>query len=311
MQKSISISLISLLWTLSLYSQGKKVCITVDDLPTVHYGIPGYEFKYEITNSLVKVFAANKVPAIGYVNEKKLYQNGKLDSSLVKLLEMWLQNGLELGNHTYSHLNYHRVPFESFTADILKGEKITRALTDTYQSQLKFFRHPYLRSGKDQAQTDSLKAFLKENGYIEAPVTIDNEDYLFALAYSRAFSKKDSSLMQKIGQEYLNYMEQKLIYFEAQSQKLFDRNIAQILLIHASYLNANYIDELADIYKKHGYTFASQEEVLKDEAYEEVVTHFGDWGISWLDRWALSRGKRGDFFKDDPRTPEYIAEMAR
>jgi len=309
--KKILLSAILYLLTSWLFCQEKKVCITVDDLPTVHYDIEGYSFKYEITNALVKAFVDNQVPAIGYVNESKLYNEGVLDTARVVLLELWLQNRLELGNHTFSHLNYHKVPFEQYTEDILKGEKITRALTDRYQSQLTYFRHPYLRSGASKSRADSLTVFLRNHGYREAPVTIDNEDYLFALAYSRAFSKKDSGLMEKIGEDYLDYMEKKLLYYEAQSHKLFDRKIDQILLIHASYLNANYVDELIQIFQYHGYTFASQAGVLKDAAYDEPVTVFGDWGISWIDRWALSRGKSGDFFKDEPRTPQYILDLVK
>jgi hypothetical protein len=41
------------------------------------------------------------------------------------------------------------------------------------------------------------------------------------------------------------------------------------------------------------------------------VTVFSDWGISCIDRWALSRGKKGGFFSDDPVTPDYIRELAR
>ena len=164
--------------------------------------------------------------------------------------------------------------------------------------------------GLRQSHADSLKDFLLQHGYTEAPVTIDNEDYVFALAYHRAYSEGDSLLMEKIGSTYVDYMEEKLLYFEEQSQKLFDRNIAQTLLTHANLLNAHYMDDLAEMYLTHGYEFVSQGEVLNDEAYEHPVSVYGDWGISWIDRWALSRGKRGDFFQGDPATPEFIRDIA-
>ncbi|MDH5382203.1 MAG: polysaccharide deacetylase family protein [Cyclobacteriaceae bacterium] len=291
------------------FSQSKKMCITVDDLPTVSYGIRDEAFQLEITQKIVESFAHYNIPAIGYVNEGKLYQAGKLNPSRVKLLELWLESGLELGNHTYSHLNFHDVEFNAFTEDILKGERIIKSLAAKYNSEIKYFRHPYLRIGSNQLQADSLSAFLFENGYIEAPVTIDNEDYLFAKAYSRAYQKLDTVLMNKIGKEYVGYMEEKVLFFETQSSKLFDRNIYQTLLVHASLLNADYMDELIEMYQNHGYIFCSQSEILTDPVYNQKVTYFGNWGISWLDRWALSQGKRGDFFKGDPVTPEFILEI--
>lgn len=308
MKYSLTI-LLALVFSVS-HAQDKKICITVDDLPTVPSGIDNPEFATEITKGLINTFDEFDIPAIGYVNEKKLYHNGQLDSSQVHLLDMWLKNGYELGNHTYSHSNFHQVSFDDFGQDVLKGEKVTPGLAEKYGSEYKYFRHPYLRMGLRQSHADSLKDFLLQHGYTEAPVTIDNEDYVFALAYHRAYSEGDSLLMEKIGSTYVDYMEEKLLYFEEQSQKLFDRNIAQTLLTHANLLNAHYMDDLAEMYLTHGYEFVSQGEVLNDEAYEHPVSVYGDWGISWIDRWALSRGKRGDFFQGDPATPEFIRDIA-
>ena len=289
-------------------AQTKKVCITVDDLPTVSYGVGGYDHRLQITDGIIEAFKAFSVPAIGYVNEKKLYQKGKPDPAEVKLLEKWLSNGLELGNHTYAHLNFHEVSFEEFTANILKGERVTKPLAERYQSPYKYFRHPYLRIGLRQSQVDSLQSFLATHGYIESPVTIDNDDYLFAVAYARAYKRDDQALMERIATDYIDYMEAKLVYFEQQSIRLFGRPMDQTLLIHANYLNARHLKDLLKVYQDHGYAFVSQSEVLKDEAYQHPVTKHGNWGISWIDRWAISEGKSGDFFEGDPAVPGYIVE---
>lgn len=289
-----------------ILAQQKQLCITVDDLPVVSYGIHDSAFVFGLTRSLVQTFDDYQIPAIGYVNESKLYTNEKLDSTKVKLLESWPASGYDLGNHTYAHLSYHQTPFDVYTEGILNGEQVTRPLLKKYGKDLKYFRHPYLQSGLRQGHTDSLKNFLKTNGYTEAPVTIDNADYLFAKAYSDAYKENDSEKMKKIGNAYVNYMEEKVVYFEWMADELFGRTIAQTLLTHANLLNAHYLDDLAEMYRRHGYTFVSQEEVLKDPAYQSEVSRFGNWGISWLDRWALSQGKSGDFFKDDPDVPEFI-----
>ncbi len=300
----------SISW-LNSVAQQKRLCITVDDLPTVAYGVGGDELKMEITKGLVDAFKKYQVPAIGYVNEGKLYKEGKLSKKEVALLELWYASGLELGNHTYSHWDYNRVTYADFTNDILKGEQVTRKLAAKHKAEYNYFRHPFLHVGATQARADSLSSFLKEHQYIEAPVTIDNTDYLFAKAYSDAYKISNTGLMKKIGDSYVSYMEEKLIFYEAMSDSLFNRKIDQILLIHASLLNAHHIENLIQVYQKHGYTFISQTEVLKDPAYQEKITKFGSYGISWMDRWALSRGKRGAFFEGDPETPEFIVELTK
>ena len=291
------------------YAQNKTVCITVDDLPVVSYGNDDPDFHLGVTQMLINTFIEYDIPAIGYVNEFKLYNDGRLDTHQVKLLELWTENGYELGNHTFSHKNYHQVSFEEFTTDVIRGEKISKELSEKYNLPYQYFRHPYLRLGLSESHADSLRRFLNDHDYIEAPVTIDNEDYLFAKAYHLAFQQGDQSLMIKIGAAYIEYMTEKMLFYEASSMALFSRNISQTLLIHASLLNAHYLDDLANVFKKNGYRFISQTRVLNDPAYDSQFTRYGDWGISWIDRWALTKKVSREFFQGDPMTPEFIKKL--
>ena len=309
--KYLSGFVLFILLNYQVYAQQHKVCITVDDLPVVNYGIQDIDYLRGITRDLITTFDNYQIPAIGFLNETKLYRSGKLDTARVDLLAMWLTNGYELGNHSYSHHNYHQVGYEIFTQDILKGEQVTRPIIEQSGRSLKYFRHPYLRVGLTKYAHDSLTQFLEQHKYVEAPVTIDNDDYLFAKAYHDTRLKGDTALMQKIGQDYVQYMEYKLLWFEDMSDSLFSRNISHILLIHANKINADYLDELAAMYQSHGYQFVTLAEALEDKAYQHPITRYGDWGISWLDRWALTQGKKGAFFAGDPPTPTYIKEILK
>ena len=300
-----------LLFPFLLLGQTKQLCFSFDDLPLVSYGINDTVYQQKLMSKLINSLKNNKIPAIGFVNEKKLYTDGKLNQFQVELLKSWVHNGLDLGNHTYSHPDYNNVSLDYFTNDLLKGEKITKKILKSKGKTLKYFRHPYLHVGNTKAKADSLKNYLHQHGYIAAPVSIDNEDYLFALAYKRAQEKDDTDLMLKIGHDYINYMEEKLKYFETEAQSLFGRDIKQILLLHASSLNSDYVDSLAIMCRKNKYEFINMDNALKDEVYKTPITVYGKWGISWLDKWAMSAGKKGDFFKGDPETPEYIKVLSK
>ena len=93
--------------------------------------------------------------------------------------------------------------------------------------------------------------------------------------------------------------------YENVSVALFDRNMNHTLLLHANLLNADYLDEMVEIFQKHNYHFVSQTDVLEDKAYQTEITKYGPWGISWLDRWALSLGK-AYVIKNDPQVPDFI-----
>lgn len=290
--------------------QKKQVCFSFDDLPLVSYGERDTCFQKGLMSKLIYSLKKNKVPAIGFVNESKLYEKDRINRFQVELLRSWISNGLDLGNHTFGHPDYNSTSFEDFTSDILKGEINTKKIVASSGKRVKYFRHPFLHVGNTKAKADSLKNFLLNQGYTEAPVSIDNEDYLFALAYHRANMGKDTTLKKKIGKDYICYMEKKLNYYEKQANILFGRNIKHILLLHASYLNSDYADALIALFMKNNYDFISLEKALEDQAYKTEITIYGNWGISWLDRWALSKGKKGDFFRDDPESPEYIKKLA-
>lgn len=292
-------------------AQTKEICFTFDDLPMVAYSHNSLEFQEAKTQKLLKALSRHQVPAIGFYNEGKLYLNDTLSQRKLDMLLSWVDNGIELGNHTFSHPSYDEVSFAVYSEDILKNELITKKLLEDRGNELRYFRHPYLRIGDTKIKHDSLTLFLKLHGYTEAPVSIDNEEYLFALAYDRAMARKDSALMQEVGDLYITYMEEKLHFFEEQSEKLFDRNIKHILLMHANALNADFMDPLIEMHQKNGYSFITLDGALTDAAYLTEITKYGKWGISWLDRWALSQGKTGDFFQNDPKTPELILELTK
>lgn len=291
-------------------AQEKVMCITIDDLPLVPYGVRDAGHESAITEGLLKAFKKHDVPAIGYVNESKLYAGDRLDPDRVAHLENWLKAGYELGNHTYSHKDYHQSSFEEYSKDILLGERVIKELAAEYETEVKYFRHPYLRQGKTKERADSLSVFLNSQGYTIAPVTIDNTEYLFAKAFAEAHKDGNVELKKKVGDAYLDYMEDQLAYFEKASNILFARNISQTLLIHANFLNATYLDELLSIYEKRGYSFVSQEEILKDPAYQSEITKFNDWGISWIQWWGMSKGLKGEFFKGEAETPDFVKDLA-
>ncbi|MEM1119997.1 MAG: polysaccharide deacetylase family protein [Bacteroidota bacterium] len=283
----------------------RTVAVTIDDLPGI--SLDDYE---AVTKKLLTTLKKYEVPAIGFVNEGKLYRKGKLNKKRLALLEDWLTAGMELGNHTYGHPDYNQLTFEEFSADIIKGEKHTKTLQAKHGQTMRYFRHPFLRTGNTPEKKAQLAQFLQKSGYEIAPVTIDNSEWIFAKAYHIALRENDTAQMKKIGETYVQYMEDKTAFYEAQCEKLFDRAIKQSLLIHANALNGDYLDELLEMYQKRGYEFISMEETLQDPAYQSKDEYAGRGGISWIDRWAIAQKVDKAFFAGEPACPQFIQDYA-
>ena len=279
----------------------REVAITFDDLPTMHADLKKMT---AITEKLLAKIVANKVPAIGFVNEGKLLPTEET-AARTGLLKMWLDRGFELGNHTYSHVGIDRTPIEDYKRDVIRGETIIRRLLAERGKKLRYFRHPQLRTGPTPEYKKALDEFLASRGYQIAPVTIDNNDYIFADIYTRAKARGDRNTMKRVADAYVPYMEQMFDFFEKLSVEGLGYEVKQTLLLHANELNADYFDELVQMMKRRGYTFVSLEDALKDKAYSlpdaQVMM-----GYSWIHRWMIAKGLR---MRDEPREPEFIAQL--
>lgn len=294
--------------TVSAQRVDRTIAVTIDDLPVVVTQSDAKK-RLGITRKLLGHIKKAKVPAIGFVNENKLYTDGKRNEEQVALLKMWIDAGLELGNHTFSHRGADSISVEEYTKDIIRGEEVTKELLGSKKMKMRYFRHPFLHTGSDMDRKTAIYKFLADHEYTVAPITFDNGDYIFARALDVARDKGDAELMKKIGDAYVPYMEGKLDYWERQSMRTLGRPMSHTLLLHANSINAEYLDDLASMLVKRGYRFVSLEESLKDEAYRLPDTFIRRAGISWLHRWTLDKG-REFVLPDEPMVPEFVLKLS-
>jgi peptidoglycan/xylan/chitin deacetylase (PgdA/CDA1 family) len=295
------------LFLLTLLAAGPRaVAVTFDDLPCNPQEGAAASEQVAINRAIVRTIAARKIPAVGFVNEVRLQSGGAPDPARVAALTLWLDAGLTLGNHTFSHPSLHRTPLPDYLADISRGEDVTRGLLRARGQDLRWFRHPFLQTGRDLETKAAVEAYLAERGVRVAPVTMDNAEWIFARAYLNAKGRQ----RRKIADAYLTYMEAKTDYWERQSVALLGREIPQVLLVHANRLNADHFERVAAMLARRGYRFVALEAALADEAYASEDRFTGPAGISWLHRWALTRGGGSLLVPDEPMAPSWILEAA-
>lgn len=290
----------------------RSVVITIDDLPTASVVRLDHTERARLTGRLVETLVRHRIPAIGFVNEGKLRDDsGRVDDRDVALLRTWVAAGLELGNHSRTHPDLHRIPLADYQADVAAGDSVTGALLQEYGKAPRFFRHPFLHTGRSVAVRDSFETFLAARGYRVAPVTMDNSDYVYAAAYSRALARGDSAGARLIGAGYLDYMDSVVTFYEGQAIAILGRDLPQILLLHASQLNADWLDALVTRLERRGYAFLPLERALEDPAYRLPDSYAGPAGITWLHRWAITRGIPGSVFRGEPEVPEWVARAGQ
>jgi peptidoglycan/xylan/chitin deacetylase (PgdA/CDA1 family) len=122
-----------------------------------------------------------------------------------------------------------------------------------HKMALRYFRHPYLDTGRDLQTRRDAEAFLVGRGYRIAPITLDAWDWMFGSIYEDAKKRGDDALQQEMVSSYLAHSDAVFAYYEQLSKQIVGYEPKQILLLHGNWLEADHIGELVDLMRKRGY----------------------------------------------------------
>ncbi len=285
----------------------RQISITIDDLPAASANsMTGVEIN-EMTAKLLAALQKEKAPAVGFVNERRLYKLGEVDER-IKALNQWLDAGFELGNHTFGHTSLNNVTLQAWEEDVIRGETVTRILLAQHHMKMRYFRHPYLDTGRDLQTRREAEAFLASRGYRIAPVTMDAWDWMFAGVYEDARKRGDTALQQQLVAAYLKFTGEVFDYYEKFSRDLFAYEPPQVLLLHGNWLEADHIADLLEMLRKRGYEFVTLHDALADDAYSSPDEYVGEEGATWLEHWAITRGRPP---LNAPAFPQWVIDRAK
>lgn len=281
----------------------RAVAITIDDLPRGGDAGPADFASVRAMNAkLLKTFHDEHVPVTGFVNVGRT----TLKFTPIEtrgILDLWLDSGADLGNHTYSHPSLNQTPVDQYEAEIVKGEAVLREAIEAHHKQLEFFRYPFLQTGATPESKRAVAEFLAAHGYRNAPVTFDDEDYDFARCYT------DPALGERVNREFLPYLESVVAFFEQRSRDIFGREFPQILLLHDNQMEADSMPRVLAMFRSRGYKFVSLYEALRDPVYQSPENYAGTGGFSWIHRWAKTKGLKFDHY--EPEEPQWVTDYLK
>jgi peptidoglycan/xylan/chitin deacetylase (PgdA/CDA1 family) len=123
------------------FSEDLEIAITIDDLPFVGSGTntpANFKRTQERFMAIVNTLAEYQIPATGFVI------GGAIAKNEWEFLNTFRNQGLSLGNHTYTHQSLNALSADKYINDIARADaKLTPVMTEP-----KYFRYPYLAEGK-------------------------------------------------------------------------------------------------------------------------------------------------------------------
>lgn len=266
-------------------SVAREVLVTVDDLPIALGSMHEDPAERErITRELLANFERHGIRAVGMVTWRNVRGADDLG-----LLELWLEAGHELGNHSYSHLDYTRTGIDEYIADVERGRAELARFLESHGKKVRFFRFPMLHEGDTPRKLEAMRAYLVRTGQRNLPVTYDNQDWSYERPWVRARRAGDDAAMAEIGEDYLAALRLSIRHHERTGDRLFGRELPQILLLHANEVGAALGDRLFSWLERSGHHFVTVDQLLADPIFDEPHAFVGPAGYGLWDRLASER----------------------
>lgn len=237
------------------FAEEHEIAITIDDLPFVGSGTntPGnLKRTQERFMAMVNTLVENQVPATGFAI------GGAVAKNEWELLESFRNQGLTIGNHTYTHKSLNGMTAEKYIADIEHADSTLAPV----MTEPKYFRYPYLAEGKGEKK-EKVHEWLAAHNYTIAPVTIDSKDYEFNAQFYRIPYRQRPQSLKSFKKRYLAFIWQQTLRADKKAKRIEGQPIKHILLIHANLINSLCLADIIELYRSNGYKFITLGEALK------------------------------------------------
>lgn len=239
-------------------AQAQTVAITIDDGPNA--GRTPRLSAQQRNQAMLDALAKHKVQAALFVTSSF----GANTPEGLALLQAWSKAGHAIGNHTVTHPDLHKVDLAAYQKEVLECDR----LISTLPGYKKWLRFTYLREGNTPEKRDGMRAFLREQGYRNAYVSLDTSDWRLNDELVKLLAANPDADLAPLRTVYLAHIRQRAEAYRALSQQLQGRDIAQVLLLHHNLINALWLDDVLTQFKDMGWTVVSPAEALQDPVYQ-------------------------------------------
>ena len=231
--------------------------ITMDDF---YWRNPVKQTAQERNQSILDTFSKHSIKAAAFVIGRNVeHQDGKA------LIAAWDKAGHLIGNHTYSHREFHapEVELKAYEEDVLRAE----GLLKEYAHFRKYLRFPMLKEGDTLAKRDGMRTFMSENGYRNGHVTIDNSDWAIDQRLTARLKKEPNADLKPYRDFYLEHMWARAEYYDSLARRVAGRPVKHTILTHFNLLNGLFLNDVIEMLKGKGWQPIDAEDAFTDSVF--------------------------------------------
>ncbi|UCC43822.1 MAG: polysaccharide deacetylase family protein [Candidatus Zixiibacteriota bacterium] len=230
-----------------------EIALSFDDAPR---GKQQYLSGLERTEMLINKLDSLEIDQVVFfcATEQLPWHHGR------RRLQMYGEAGHLLGNHTHSHQHPGKIGCQAFIRDIRQAHDSLKGMTGF----VRWFRYPLLDEGRSVPVRDSLRSALKELGYRNGYVTIDNYDWYLERAFQQAIKNGRTVNFDRLRDLYVSTLWDAIQFYDSIAREALGRSPRHVLLLHENDLAALFIDELVTHLRENGWKIISPVAAYED-----------------------------------------------
>lgn len=233
----------------------KTIAITMDDF--------NLDFDLRLdpmtrNQAILDAFQAHNHKAAGFVTGRFV------DSDIGRqVVQSWGDAGHMIANHTFTHMNSSDEDTDVIKADILKNHAVMRDHVG-YQP---YFRFPFLAEGGTIDKVNDYRAFLEENGFKNAAVTIDSIDWFTTDRLEKRLRADPDADTSRYRDYYVKAVLDIAQYKHNLAVRLGYPDLPHSLLMHHNILNGLYLRDVMDALVADGWQFVDAKDMFRHPVY--------------------------------------------
>lgn len=239
-----------------------KISFTFDDGSVKD--MPNYALK-EWNQMILNHLETHQTKAIFFITSSFL--PGEKGQEVIR---SWNDAGHKIGNHTFSHpyFNSKKINLEQFELDFLKNDSLIKSYSNFYP----YFRFPYLKEGDTPEKIEGFRAFLKEQGYKNAHVTIDASDWYVNQRLLKRLETNSTEDLSAFKKFYIEHLYERAMFYDSLALELTGRQINHTILLHHNLAAALFLGDLISYFKEKDWEIIDADKAYQDPIFENHPT---------------------------------------
>lgn len=263
-----------------------KIAVTVDDMFQFR-GVPyadGYSAE-RVNRAFIDAFRQHDIRGVYQFSNSAPTED---DRNLLKIFDLWVENGHHVGNHTHNHASLNWLDADQYIRNIEAADAWIGRWVEA--APRRCFRFCMDMWGDTECKCAEVLNYLRERDFLPVPVSAAFHDFSWHAAHLRVTRRGTADELKTFQDQFVASAVHQLRVSAANARATFGRDPVLIWLIHGTAIGAQCLERILSAFRAADVDFVSLDEAMDDAVNRDVPPRVSPEFIFQIEKWALAKG---------------------